>query len=384
MRRVCKLTWLLGCGALAALPGCDDGGASDPAPTCPGDPSCPAVAQTAARSWVVSACPGDDRADHGQFALTVALVDEQAAPINPAGLAAAMIDAGPAAFAWLAANARPADGGFSRPVELESATVEHLGRAADRLVILVIDHSASLAGGTEADPTGDPDRASDPDDLRVDFFRGLVASLSADTHLAVVKMAGLFATIDDEAGNPTTEREPILSALSALAENEIGGTPLARGLIDAAGIADSRPDLDPVIVLFTDGAEDGDTSQRPDRPDPSSLEDAIATLTNRAAPIPTHVIQLQPAGASGYPLGRDPLLAELTCLSGGDYHFAASPLDLHAERREALRARLLGGGWRIEVDADLAEPPTGGWILDARSTALGAEPVAGLDAWVWW
>lgn len=367
---------------LVLLLGCNDGGKdAGPAPTCPGDPGCVVVAQTAARSYVVAACPGADRDDRGRLELTVALLDDQAAPVTPAGLPEAPT---PEAFTWLAANARPADGGFSRPVEFATDQVTSAARGGDRLVLLVVDHSASLAGGTEADPTGDPAKASDPDDRRIDFLTGLVAALPPQTALAVVKMAGLFATADEASGTPTTDREPILAALAALKADEIGGTPLARGLLDAAEIADAHPALDPAIVLFTDGVEGDDTSQRPDRPDPSSLEDAIAYITNRATPIPVHVIQLQPAGASGHPLGRDPLLAELTCLSGGDYHFAASPVDLHAERREALRARLLGGGWRARVDADLADPPAGGWILDVRSTALGAEPVAGLDAWVWW
>lgn len=370
-----RALWLL------LLLGCDDGGEGTPAPACPGDPSCVTVAQTPARSWVVAACPGDDPGDYGRLSLSVALVDEQAAPVTPAGLAAAPT---PDDFGWLAANARPADGGFSRPAEFTSTAITHAPADGDRLVLLVVDHSASLAGGTEADPTGNPEKASDPDDLRIDFFRGLVAAMPTDTAFAVVKMAGLFASTEDGSGTPTTDREPILAALSALAENEIGGTPLARGLIDAAAIADAHPELRPTIVLFTDGVEGDDTSQRPDRPDPSSIEDAIATITNRATPIPVHVIQLQPSGASGYPLGRDPVLAELTCLSGGDYHFADSALDLHAERREALRARLMGGGWRAQVDADLADPPEGGWILDVRSTALGAEPVGGLDAWIWW
>lgn len=373
---------------LAALcgPGCDDAGPEAPASQviCPGDARCAATAQTPARTWVIDACPAEDGTDRARMDLSVALVDPTGAPVTVDGLRAAGIDPTAAAFTWLAATARPADGGFARPVELNTDRADPFFGAGEQLVILVMDHSASLVGGDERDPTGDLARASDPDDRRIDFFTGLVASLPAQTHFAVVKMAGLFATTSDGSGAPTTTREPILSALEALRSNEIGGTPLARGLIDAAAIADTRPDLRAHIVLFTDGVEGGDTSQRPDRPDPSSLDDALTTVVQRDTPINIHVVHLQPAGDAEADLGRDARLAELACLSGGDYHFVAAPGDLHAERREALRARLMGGGFRVRVDADLADPPDGGWVLDVRSDAFGATPVAGLDAWVWW
>ena len=380
-----RTTGALVFGALCGW-GCDDAGPEPPASQiiCPGDARCAATAQTPARAWVIDACPADDRGDRARLDLSLALVDPTGAPVTTAGLAAAGLTPGAEAFTWLAATARPADGGFARPVELVTAEVSARPSDAEQLVILVMDHSASLNGGDESDPTGDPARASDPDDRRVDFFAGLVAAMPPSTHFAVVKVAGLFATTPNASGTPTTDREPILAALDALRENETGGTPLARGLIDAAAIADARPDLRTQIVLFTDGVEDGDTSQRPDRPDPSSLDDALAVVVQRAVPINVHAVHLQPAGEAGLPLGRDTRLAELACLSGGDYHFVAAPGDLHAERREAIRARLLGGGWRARVDADLADPPEGGWVLDVRSSALGATPVAGLDAWIWW
>ena len=372
-------------GALCGW-GCDDAGPEPPSiqAICPGDPRCAATAQTPARSWVIDACPTQDRTDRARLDLTLALVDPAGAPVTPAGLAAASLDPNVDAFTWLAATARPADGGFARPVEFTTDNATPLTNEGEQLVILVMDHSASLVGGDENDPTGDPARASDPDDRRIDFFTGLVASMPVDTHFALVKVAGLFATTTAGSDAPTTEREPVLSALEALRGDEIGGTPLARGLIDAAAIADTRPDLQPHIVLFTDGVESGDTSQRPDRPDPSSLDDALTVIVQRQAPINVHVLHLQPAGEADFPLGRDVQLAELACLSGGDYHFVDAPGDLHAERREAIRARLTGGGFRIRVDADLADPPEGGWVLDVRSTAFGATPVAGLDAWIWW
>lgn len=362
--------------AALLLGGCDDGG-PPPAVDCAEDPGCVELPQVPARSWVLNACPVDE-ADRSRFDLTVAMVDADAAPVVPERLS------GPATadrFTWLAASARPADGGFSRPVELASDEARHLSASGDPLIIIVMDHSASLAGGVEADPTGDPARASDPDDRRIAFFSGLIAALPAQTELALVTMAGLFGRVTVE---PTTDREPVLGALTDLARDEIGGTPLARGLIDAVALADAHPKRDPIVVLFTDGVEDGDTSQRPDRPDPSSLADALAQITARDTPLPVHVLHLQTPGTTGFPLGRDATLAELACLTGGDYHFVASPTELHAERREALRARLLGGGWQVTVNADLTEPPAGGWVLDARSTALETEPVAGLTAWVWW
>jgi hypothetical protein len=372
-------------GALCGW-GCDD---ADPQPPssqiiCPGDPRCAATAQTPARAWVIDACPAEDSTDRARLDLTVALVDPTGSPVTVDGLVAAAISPSADQFTWLAATARPAEGGFARPVELATDDAFPLGVDGEQLVILVMDHSASLVGGDETDSTGDPSRASDPDDRRVDFFTGLVASMPAQTHFAVVKMAGLFATTTAGSDTPTTAREPILSALEVLRTNELGGTPLARGLIDAAAIADTRPDLRAHIVLFTDGVEDGDTSQRPDRPDPSSLDDAVAAIVQRQTPINVHVVHLQPAGDADFPLGRDAQLAELACVSGGDYHFADAPGDLHAERREAIRARLMGGGFRVRVDADLADPPEGGWVLDVRSTAFDAMPVAGLDAWIWW
>lgn len=284
-------------------------------------------------------------------------------------------------------------------LRVDALRFDHIGGEARkddaRLVILLLDQSGTLAGKNPANAAEIPDlnRATDPNDERITFFEALVAELPEDDEITVVPFNG---TLAPRLTPPTANRDVVLGALAELGHNtkEDGGTPLALALKTVLeNIIDFRDedgtyanhDLNPVVVLFTDGVEGGDTSggvtleevteqyvrRRLETPDGDTVD---------APPVPVIVLHLQPPLAAAAPpieldRGRSPELMDLACRTGGEYYFVESRLEQGEIRTDFSKAdqtfpiivgnRLIGA-WRLTVPTDLHDAqrfPTGGYFV---------------------
>ena len=231
-------------------------------------------------------------------------------------------------------------------------------RAKKKLVVLMLDHSASLVG---VDPLDDrnvkPGRGSDRDDQRISFFLQLVGNLPGDHYVSLVSFNGDFANISDQYSTPTVNRDVIREGLEGLNFNEGGKTPLARALDDAYEriIEPNYQDLNPVVVLFTDGTELQDDS--------GVLDEVKAKYV--AGPVgqsvPIVVMHLQQTAAAeedfGYERGRSAAYQRLACDSGGEYLFLerASEFTESTTLQSVVRNRL-AGVWRLATETTLSTP----------------------------
>ena len=253
----------------------------------------------------------------------------------------------------------------------------------EKLVILIMDHSGTLLG---LDPvTGRPDTSirSDHRDERISFFTQLVSELPNDTFVSLVKMndrGGNIRSCDaaDACGqpeqvcsNPVKNREAVQCGLRALQFNEQGLTPLNETLKNVKrSIIEPNADLNPVVILFTDGVEDGDVSG--DIFEPGQAAEMYQTGINGQS-IPIILMHLSAPPTSPYyegPRGRSPALQALACQTGGEYMFLSNAArfleDYDLVKKVSGR---IDGTWRLKLgtslDASSFEP--GGYLL---STAL--------------
>jgi Mg-chelatase subunit ChlD len=242
-------------------------------------------------------------------------------------------------------------------------------RGKRKLIIFMLDHSGSLVGVNPMDDTDvKPGRGSDRDDQRISFFLQLVGNLPADHYMSLVSFNGDFANISDQYSTPTVNRDVIREGLEKLNFNEAGKTPLARALDDVYEriIVPNYEDLNPVVVLFTDGAEARDDS--------GNLGDAMAKYASGPASaangqpsaaagqqVPIVVMHLQQTGAAeqdfGYPRGRSIDYQDLACKSGGEYLFLerASEFTESTTLQSVVRNRL-AGVWRLSTETTLSNP----------------------------
>lgn len=267
--------------------------------------------------------------------------------------------------------------GESRPVGLQPIGLDFVysggvDRARDdRLVVMMLDDSASLIGVDPFTGEFDPTKATDPDDQRIAFFRQLISTLNQDYWLSLVSFSGDFANITQEYSQPTLNRDPIIMGLNELQYDQSGTTPLTRALNDTrTRVIEPNPGLNPVVVLFTDGIEDGDPT---DTDNGDAFEEAIAGYADRAgAPIPVIVLHLQPPPTVSDRRGRSEKLAELACRTGGEYIFLsnADEFTTNNNLQPAVLNRIVGV-WRLAAQSTLSngsfEP--GGWLLSTQIEA---------------
>lgn len=234
-----------------------------------------------------------------------------------------------------------------------------------RLVVFLMDQSGSLVG---KDPfTGDVDltKASDKDDQRISFMDQLVRNLPSDYLLSLVSFSGEFANITQELSTPSANKDPILEGIEELQFGELGATPLNFALKETLRrvIEQNEQAMNPVVVLFTDGVENGDPT--------GDLDEAIDRYSNRGdrPPIPVIVLHLQPPNGVDYPRGRDPKLAELACATGGDYIFLerADEFTISTDLQPAVQNRVVGV-WRLMTNTGFsnAEFQPGGYLLSTE------------------
>lgn len=268
-------------------------------------------------------------------------------------------------------------------------------RAADeRLVVLLVDHSGSMKG--QPDPLGPAARAnaSDPTDARVDLLKSLVRrpTIPADTYFSLVWFNGGRPTLGPEFGTPTRNRDVLvcpsgddgescqqdaeMDGLTRLAKNEAGGTPLADALkqtMDVLIDGDRTGDMNPLVVLVTDGVEDGDTSTSGATLESEAARYAGHTFGGEASPVPVVVVHLQPSAASGFAQGPDPALHALACATGGEYFFIPDAAGLATANELAAHiAARFEGTWRLGIDADPA-PAEPAWLeTELTATVAGS------------
>lgn len=238
-----------------------------------------------------------------------------------------------------------------------------------RLVLLMVDSSGSLRGRDAATGEVDDRKASDRDDMRFAFLKRVIDSLPSDHYISLISFNNEVPNIDP-AAEPTRNHAIIESGLDDLEQAERGATPLARALTDGkAAIIDSNTDLNPVVVLLTDGVEGGDPTDDAER---SQLRAAVDAY--EAAQVPVMVVQLQVPEQADTPRGRDPLLVELACRTGGEHFFVEAPEEFIASEGTLAQALLhrLAGAWilRTRVDVGGASLRSGSYFL---STVLGVD-----------
>jgi len=251
-----------------------------------------------------------------------------------------------------------------------------------RLVVFMLDHSGSLVGVNPFTMMFDPTQASDSDDQRISFFQQLIGNLPNEYLLSLVSFSEDFADITPEYSTPIRNKSVILAGLNELQFEEGGTTPLTRALDDTrTRVIEPNAGMNPVVILFTDGVEDGDPTDGD-----GGFEAAIDGYANRAgAAIPVIVVHLQPpANAPADQRGRNARLAELACRTGGEYIFLqnADEFTTNSNLQTAVLNRIVGV-WRLKAQSTLSNPgfDPGGWLLSTQIevTLAGESRIADLQ-----
>ena len=135
-------------------------------------------------------------------------------------------------------------------------------------------------------------------------------------------------------------------------------------------------DLNPVVVLFTDGSEEDETISSL-RGENGALELYANGYKNNGltAPVPVIVLHLdqkpiaaadQNNGGFGFSSGRDERLVELACATGGDYVFLEGAEEMTSGRLGSL-ARIvrnrIDGAWSVTAETGLGELDADSWYI---------------------
>lgn len=269
----------------------------------------------------------------------------------------------------------------------------------DRLVVLLMDNSGSLKGQPDPLSPVEKAKASDPRDERITFMKNLVRLpyIDEDTYFSLVWFDSRQPTIRPEFATPTKQRDvmvcpagesgaacqadPEMDGLSKLERLEKGATPLADALDQTYNVVingDKTKDLNPVVILFTDGVETGDSSGSGKSLAEVTLKYANHTYGSEKTPVPVIVLHLQPTVASGFPRGRDLGLQQLACATGGEYIFIERAEEFTtSDNLEPLLANRISGAWKLRVSStDTVGLGAGAYLLSTDlSLTLGEKTV---------
>ena len=306
------------------------------------------------------------------------------------------------------------------PVKVE---YEYVGgedqKDAKPYVIFLLDQSASHIGMTETDLN--PSNSTDYNGVRLSFFNQLLQNLPEHYYASVIAYQGNeddATSADTLATSPLSlrqmyetevegEREELigvdilLNRLSELTSN-IGlkvGTPMRQALKSTLRIAkearDNPPNvsgLSPVVILYTDGVEGGDTSTGPE-----DLSEIAAMY--KAEGIPVHIVHLNlPFTFPEEDRVRSSAFAELACQTGGDYHFLerSETFYIHPSLLPMIESRTQGR-WKLTVESDFNNeelfPSQMGYLLstelkvtlgqDSKTYSLRSDGRPDQDTRVW-
>ena len=266
--------------------------------------------------------------------------------------------------------AEPQGGGTQEGVGLQPDALEFQwsggeDRARDeKLVVFLLDSSGSLIGEDPRTMGIDVDKASDLNDERITFFRELLGVLDADDFVSLVWFKESFPVFDDLYSRPTKNRDVIKSGLNDLGFQESGTTPLADALDQTlVSLIDFNKDLNPVVVLFTDGIEDGDVSSK-------TLAEVTQKYAQHVPPVPVIVLELKPDEATTYHKTRSRALVDLACATGGEHLYLerAAESSERSNLRPIVRNRITGA-WRLKVQTTLDNAqlfPAGEYFLSSE------------------
>lgn len=265
--------------------------------------------------------------------------------------------------------------------------------AKGKLIVFALDNSGSLLGSDDRQPTVvvntyNDMAASDRGDNRKVFFDQMLDLFEPGDLVSLVKIStngGNIVPCDDSctAGSlhlcstPTRDRSVVRCGLQALATDEAGTTPINQVLKDIyRRVILSSTDLNPVVVLFTDGAEDDETI------DSLLGEDGAIELykngykTNALnAPVPVFVLHLDQKpiaaadiadGGFGFRAGRDERLMQLACATGGDYIFLEGAEEMTSGRLGSLSRIVrnrIEGTWLVTAETSLGELDVADWYV---------------------
>ena len=252
-----------------------------------------------------------------------------------------------------------------------------------KLVVLVMDNSGSIRGLDPVTDRPQPALATDQRDERITFFRQLVQNLDKNHYVSLVKMndrGGNIAECSTEeacadrgrvCSNPTVNRDPVICGLGALEYNEFGLTPMNQTLkqvmTSIIDIPDNQ-DLNPVVIVFTDGLESGDMSG--DMMAEGQALDIYKRGVN-GKPVPLLFVHLQASRSSTFPQGRSADLQRMACETGGEYFFLEDASGFHngSDLQQAVQNRI-SGVWRLLTETSLGYPAfdPGGYLLSTSMT----------------
>jgi Mg-chelatase subunit ChlD len=265
--------------------------------------------------------------------------------------------------------------------------------AKGKLIVFALDNSGSLLGSDDRQDTlvvntYNDMAASDRGDNRKVFFDQMLDLFNPRDHVSLVKISTNGGNIIDcndscTAGSlhlcstPTRERSVVRCGLQALATDEAGTTPINQVLKDIyRRVILNSTDLNPVVVLFTDGAEDDDTIESLLGPD-GAIELFANGYQNNAltAPVPVFVLHLDQKpiaaaavedGGFGFRAGRDERLMQLACATGGDYIFLEGAEEMTSGRLGSLSRIVrnrIEGAWTVTAETGLGELEAADWYV---------------------
>jgi Mg-chelatase subunit ChlD len=265
--------------------------------------------------------------------------------------------------------------------------------AKGKLIVFALDNSGSLLGSDDRQDTlvvntYNDMAASDRGDNRKVFFDQMLDLFNPRDHVSLVKISTNGGNIIDcndscTAGSlhlcstPTRERSVVRCGLQALATDEAGTTPINQVLKDIyRRVILNSTDLNPVVVLFTDGAEDDDTIESLLGPD-GAIELFANGYQNNAltAPVPVFVLHLDQKpiaaaavedGGFGFRAGRDERLMQLACATGGDYIFLEGAEEMTSGRLGSLSRIVrnrIEGAWTVTAETGLGELEASDWYV---------------------
>lgn len=267
--------------------------------------------------------------------------------------------------------AEPLAEGDAARIELATQGVRYVPTAAEpearRLVVFLMDSSGSLVGQDPRTGAVDVAAASDRRDERIVFFQQLLGGVGEDT-LASLVWFNDAPVLRPETAAPTLVHESIAEGLLNVVQFQEEGTSRLAPALDAVldQIIAANAHVAPLVVLFTDGADD---------------EGALDAVTARYAereegPVPVVVLDLEPKPASGLPMGRSPALQALACRTGGDYLFLEHADEFTRQDRNLLPvvAARLRGAWQLDVAVDAGEAqPAAALVSTTLKATLGGE-----------
>ena len=251
-------------------------------------------------------------------------------------------------------------------VELTPSSIEYQWSSSDieagriPLLILLMDQSNSVLGLSRSEHR----YGSDIFHQRITFFKSLINNLNDNFEVAILTFSGIASDYGSDSSLvnvPTQNRELLKFSMEELmySANYQARTPLNQALNDTKSLIEGldQDTYDPVVVVFTDGVEDGDSSMG---------APSIAELTSFYVQrhVPVHTVQLK-AKQDTNPASGDleaetkrpkPLeeMSALACQTGGDFYYIRNAEEFTSNNDlVTMLLNRLSGRWSLKVNTNM-------------------------------